>query len=335
MLDTLTQIFNKILKKEETTKVVIDLGGGYIKAIYKDENNNCKFLAEKNKGEPIRIIGEWLEKERLSYKPVKLAVKGQDTLIRYTPFPKVDKKNLKEVFGYEISKFMPFNKDDVYFDVSVLDENYSSHEIFVLLAVVKKSFLDSLIKDFQAAKINLKAITLNNLALINLFMNSFFADSTAAVLDIGFNSTLFNMFKKGMPCLSREIKVSAGEFLQRIAKIKNIDVAAAENMIIQADEKSSVGEISEIIEVIEEMVLELSEEVKNSLDYFEVNWGSRIQSLYVTGGLSKLPGIDKIMNNSLGVEVKIWNPLEGSNFNPDETMLKFKEMLGVSLGMAV
>jgi len=51
MLDTLTQIFNKILKKEETTKVVIDLGGGYIKAIYKDENNNCKFLAEKNKGE--------------------------------------------------------------------------------------------------------------------------------------------------------------------------------------------------------------------------------------------------------------------------------------------
>jgi Tfp pilus assembly PilM family ATPase len=83
------------------------------------------------------------------------------------------------------------------------------------------------------------------------------------------------------------------------------------------------------------MVLELSEEVKNSLDYFEVNWGSRIQSLYVTGGLSKLPGIDKIMNNSLGVEVKIWNPLEGSNFNPDETMLKFKEMLGVSLGMAV
>jgi len=335
MLDTLTQIFNKILKKEETTKVVIDLGGGYIKAIYKDENNNCKFLAEKNKGEPIRIIGEWLEKERLSYKPVKLAVKGQDTLIRYTPFPKVDKKNLKEVFGYEISKFMPFNKDDVYFDVSVLDENYSSHEIFVLLAVVKKSFLDSLIKDFQAAKINLKAITLNNLALINLFMNSFFADSTAAVLDIGFNSTLFNMFKKGMPCLSREIKVSAGEFLQRIAKIKNIDVAAAENMIIQADEKSSVGEISEIIEVIEEMVLELSEEVKNSLDYFEVNWGSRIQSLYVTGGLSKLPGIDKIMNNSLGVEVKIWNPLEGSNFNHDETMLKFKEMLGVSLGMAV
>lgn len=335
MLTTFRQVFNKIIRKEETTSVVIDLGGGYLKAIYKGENNTCKFFTEKNRGEPVKVIYNWLEKEKLLYKPVKLAVKGQNTIIRYTPFPKVDKKNLKEVFSYEISKFIPFNKDDVYFDVSILDENYSSNEILVLLAAAKKSFLDPLIKNFQAARLNLKSVTLNNIALINLFMNSFFADSTSATLDVGFHSTLLNMFKKGTPCLSREIKVSTGDFLQRIAKTQNIDEASAENMIIKTDEKSNAGEIGEIIEIIEEIILELSEEVKNSLDYFEVNWGSRIQSIYLTGGLSKLQGIDKILSNALGTEVKIWNPLEGSNFTPDETMLKFKEMLGVSLGMVV
>ena len=72
MPDTFIHLFNKILKKEETTNIVIDLGGSYLKAIYKGENNNYKLFTEKNRGNPATAICDWLEKEKLLHKPASL-----------------------------------------------------------------------------------------------------------------------------------------------------------------------------------------------------------------------------------------------------------------------
>jgi len=338
---SLLKSIEKFTKKEAEDVVSFDLGVNYLKGLYISGKKIKDVFIGKNNGKPHQQISEWLKSKNLLSKDVRLAVKGPETLIRYVSFPKVDKKNIKEIFSYEISKFIPFDKDDVYFDISILDDNYSGKELFLLLAVVRKQHLDKLLKDFKDSGVKVSEVNLINVALINLFLDyrtrcdNSVIEENAALIDIGFNSTLLNLVKKGIPCLSREIKVSARDFVKQLSKVKNCTLQEAENIVTSFDQPRETIEIQEIIEIIEEIALDLTGEIKNSLDYFEVNWGKRIQAIYLTGGLTGIKGIDSIMLNSLGIETRVWDPFVNFKLEFDENILKRKTMLAPALGLSL
>ena len=322
-------IVKKFIEKEDTGYVTLDLGKGYLKGFYLQEGQIEKVFIEKNKGNAIEASSEWLRREGLLSKPVSVAIKGEHTLVRYVPFTKVDKKSLKEAFSYEVSKFIPFNKENIYFDVFVIDENYSKDECLVLLAVIKKDFLDPFIKAFQDQNMNIQKITLNNIALINLFLHASQQEKNAALVDVGAESSLLTLVRKNVPCLSREGKTCTNDFFQKVAKKKKIKVQEAENFVGALTEHTEIGEI------IEEIGLELAEEIKNSLDYFEVNWGQSIQRILLTGWLSRIQEFSSIMARSLDIEVAVWDPLVSRGIKVDNSVAGFKEILAVSLGLTV
>jgi type IV pilus assembly protein PilM len=353
-------IFQNLLTRPEPESVVIDLGAGYVKAMRVSGSQIKNFVLEKSKANPARTAIEWLKQENLLSLPLKIAIKGQDTLIRYISFPKVDKKTLKSAVGFELGKYIPFGKDDVYFDVAILNENQTINEYFLLLAVTKKDSLDAMIKEFQNAKANITKITLNNLALLNLFMsfppqeineptteapvaaavkngpavvNS--ALQNIALVDIGVSATLISLLKENIPCLSRETKICCGTFLQKLAKAKNMKPDQVENYVDNMYAPKAVSEVQEILEVIEEVCLSLSEDIKNSLDYFEVNWGKRVQRIYLTGGFSRIKGIDRIIESSLGITTKIWDPFSSFALSYDKKILNNKEFMAVALGLTL
>ena len=125
-------------------------------------------------------------------------------------------------------------------------------------------------------------------------------------------------------------------FIVVLAKLYNIDLndESIYDLIIDTSDKTIEEEVQEIIEIIEEVGLELAEEIKDSLDYFEVNWGERIQKILLTGGLSRIKGFDKIIENSLGVEINLWNPFAYvSEYNiVSENVKNYKEFIAPVLG---
>lgn len=327
-------LFDTFLKKDAGDCVSLDMGAAYIKALYTSASRPQQIFVCRHTETALDEIAGWMEKERIISKPVRLAVKGPDTLVRYIPFPKVDKKNLKEVMGYEISKYLPFSRDEIYYDTCIVDEAYSASEFFILLAAARKNFLDPIIKQCSERKIKIAQISLASIVLVNLFSRANDTAMNTALVDIGYSSTILNILKKGVPCLSREIKVSSGDFISRTAKIKSISSQDAEKFVTDG-QKVSREEINEAISVVEDVVLELSEEIKNSLDYFEVNWGQRINMLYVCGGLSNIKGIDKIMFNSLGIETKIWDVLAGFDVAQTESFAPYQQVAAVALGLGL
>lgn len=326
---------NRFLKQNDSSCVSLDLGNAYVKGIYVQGTEIKNFFIEKNNGSPLTQASRWLKKEGLLSKETRIALKGQDTLVRYIPFPKVEKKKLKEIMGYEISQYIPFNRDEIYFDVALVNEHYSSREFFVLMALAKRDFLKSLIQECRKEKVNLSQISLHNSALINLFLNFGSSDKNVALVDIGVESTLLNLLKKDMPVLSREIKVSSNTLIQKLAAIKNVSLDDAEDMISKLDILNEKQKTAAIFEAVEEVGIEISEEVRNSLDYFEVNWGGPIDTLYLTGGFSTIKGIDKILKNSLGIETQVWDSLQYSKLSFDESISQYKEMLSVAVGLSL
>jgi len=303
--------------------LVFDLGKGFIKILAMRDSQIEDFFIKKNEPDSFRLAIEWLKKEKLEDVDVYLVVKGEGVLLRYIPFPKVEKEKIKEVFNYEIARFIPFKKEEVYFDVCVLEENYSKEEFFILLAVVKKDFINSIIEKFKKEDINIVRIIPNNVALINLYLNFFLKEErNIALVDIGVSSTLLSLVKGKMPCLSREIKVSLSDLFERIFKKENIE----KDKIIDEEERFKG--------IMEDFGWELSQEIKNSFDYFEINWGQKIEKIFLTGGGAKFKTLFEVLKNSLGLEVEIMDPLKKIKHYPSQ-LLNFKEILATSIGASI
>lgn len=326
-------IISKFIKKDRNNFVTFDMGSGYLKALCIEDCVVTKAFFGESGGQPVETFSNWLKKEDLLSCPIRMAVKGENTLVRYVPFPRMDKKKVKDVFGYEITRFVPFKKEDIYFDVFVIDEEYSDKEMLVLLAVAKKDFIDALLKSFQTHKLQIQQITLNTIALLNLFSHYSSKQDNTALIDIGVHSTLLNLTKGGIPYLSREIKIPADNLIDRATKTDKVNGKKGSGKVVSSGSRIKTMDSSENKKALEDFCYELSEEIKDSFDYFEANWGQTTQTILLTGGISEADRITETIKNVLGVEVKKWNCLEGSSLEYMVDLKPHELVLATALGL--
>lgn len=315
------------LFKPEKDFVCLDIGSISVKGLVFSKGEIVDFFREKL--EDTSYLVDILKKYKLLSKSVKIALKGEDTLIRCIPFPKIEKEKIKETFKYEIAKYIPFSAEEVYFDIFILDENYSQNEVFLMLAVIKKTFLDKLIKQLIEGRINCKEINLHHIALLNLFLKTEPDKLNCAIVEIGRSSTLLNLVKGVIPYLSREVKVG-GQFLyEEISSIKNLRLEEVENFIATAEDKK------EIFKIGDNFFSQLIEEIKKSLDYFEITTGEKIERIYLTGSFSKIEDIEEFIGACLKIEVTRWSPFAVLNLPCKKELYEQEEFFSVALGLGV
>jgi len=327
-IKTFLSRINTLIDGKESETAYVDLGARYTKVIVKEHDKIKHFLLGESTADRAKDILKTLKDNNLSAADVRLAVKGPETIIRYIPFPKMDKANIKQSLGFELNKHIPFPAESVYFDSCVLDEEYSKTDFLVLLAAVKMDAVNPIIEACAAEKINLSQITLAPLSLINLFMASTPCENNCALLDIGYSSTTLSIFRKSIPCLSRDIKTSGKAIIKKIAGVKNCEVARAEAIFIKNEEP-------DLLEISEDIFLGVCEEIRSSFDYFEMNTGEQVHNISLTGGFSYLQGADKAMAASLGLEITPWKPLEKLNFRPPNKITVSEDMFASALGLIV
>lgn len=72
--------------------------------------------------------------------------------------PSATEENLENVIAYEIDRYTPFKKEDVYFSVQVKDRDKKQKKINVLLNVVKKNLLDDVLKFAKACNLSINNV---------------------------------------------------------------------------------------------------------------------------------------------------------------------------------
>jgi len=320
----INRILDKLLKDESNTFSVLDLGTRYVKCFFIKDSCIERIFIERNTGSSVKAALKLLTDNNLLNKPVKVSLKGLSTLTRYIPFPKLDKEKLRESVGYELSKYIPFSKDEVYFDTSIVNDNYSKQEFLILLAVAKKDFVDLILEELKDAKAIIDTVSLSSIDLINLFFYLHKPLANTAIIDFGFSSTIVNIVRKNTPYLSREIKTPAKDLIEKISRARNIKFDDAEKEFIRLSSKG-------VVEIGEQFFSGILSEVKNSFDYFEMNAGEGINKIFISGGLSNINGVKEITSEFLGIEVKVWDimPFKHPSVSYPDIMLAVG--LGLSL----
>lgn len=325
---------SKFFKKNTESFVGINLGNYYLKGLVVKEGNIENYFIEEKGNLSATLKKLWVEK-KIPVRKVKVSVKNPTCLVRYFSFPKMERKKLNQALKYELSNFIPFPAQDVYYDFFVLKE-ISSSEVLILLAVAKKEFIDQIIETFAEVNLKISEISLDSVCLTNLFLNNYenSREVNVCILDIGYNFSTMIILNKGVPFLTRDIKFSVKDTFQVVARIKNFLLSDTEKWI------ASLEDNKEFLELAQGGISNLCKEMKSSFDYLEVNKGEPIGGLYLSGGLSSVKGIERMFVDFLDTDVSILEVLPkrqkkwGKAFS-DDKFNSFKNNFSAAFGLVL
>ncbi len=294
-------------------------------------------------GDIVKSIRAVMSKAREPNLSPVSALMGKGTLIRFVDMPKMSLVDLKRSFAYEVDKYFPFPKDQIFTDCHILDPQGVDNKLPVLVAAAKKELVNERIKLINDAGLQADFITLNSIAIANVFdvlggaQNALGGTSqnkkAIAILDVGEIVSNLTILVDNRPKFNRDIFIGGRDFTKSISSALRVSFEEAEK--IKQDPKERASEIAGCIESV---AFDLVSELRLSFDYFITETNLSLGMLFLAGGGTSVEALQKIFSKQLEVEVLPWNPFSlmklATGISSQEINAK-AGYLGCALGLAL
>ncbi len=271
------------------------------------------------------------------------ALRGKGTLIRFVDMPKMSLNELKRSFSFEVDKYFPFPKDQIFSDCYILDSQGTDNKLPVLVAAAKKELVNERIKLLNEAGLQADFITLNSIAVANVFNvlgtpqvpSEIVAQGkkAVAILDVGEIVSNLTILVDNHPRFNRDIFIGGRDFTKNISSVLRINFDEAEK--IKQNPKERAAEVSSCIESVS---FDLVSEVRLSFDYFTTEANLALGQLFLTGGATSMEQLQQILSKQLEVQTVCWNPFGvlkfGSRVSLEQVSASVAH-LGTALGLAL
>lgn len=286
----------------------------------------------------LRTLASKLSQPNLS---LVTALTGKGTLIRVVEMPKMSLEDLKRSFSFEVDKYFPFPKDQIFTDCHILDQEAKDNKIPVLVVAAKKELVNERIKLMTDAGLPADSISLNPIALANVIgavgapavQGGTQNASTLAILDIGEVVSNITIFLKNTPRFNRDIFIGGRDFTKAISAALKITVDEAEKV-----KRDPGARAAEVTPVLESVVQDFVSELRLSLDYFVTENNVSLEQLYITGGGSGMADLAQNLSKNLEMTVQAWDPFSQLKLGPGiaaDQVRANSAQLTVALGLAL
>jgi len=229
-----------------------------------------------------------------------IAVSGQGVVSRYIELPIMNKADLESSMRFEIEKYVPFALTDVATDYTIVQELKDKAKMSVLIVAAKNDLVQKKSDLARQVNMNLRAVDLDCLALVNFYSEICAAKKAGCVGLVNLGRTVANMdiLVDGFPYLSRDIFVGGDDITKKMCEVLEIDAEQAEALKHDPGPRQK-----ELYAVWDPVLNNLAAEIRVSLDYFEARMNRTVEQVWITGGLSRLAGLHGYLHPLLGVEV--------------------------------
>lgn len=347
------------------TAIGIDIGTSAVKIVQLKKNPNGmpelinygysplppEAMADGSVSDPQTVaeVIKGIKKDRnLKLSNIYASISGQNVIMRFTKLPIMKPEELEQTVKIEAEQYVPYSIDEVSITHAVLKEvdedDESGGKFKILLVVAQKDLVNSYTDVIKNAAGKCEVVDVDTIAAINALENSFMqtADQVeggevVAIIDFGARTTSISVLKSGILEFTRNIPIAGNQITDGLQQALGQEFDQAESVKIS---EGSVGDGSgsEVSEIIQGTVDELTSEIRRSFDYFKAQ--SRepmIHKIILSGGSANLSGFSTYLSNDLGVEVLMGNPLEGIAItvpDPDELYNNLQQFT-VAIGLAL
>lgn len=327
--------------------LALDIGSNEIKALEVQDTGSgvalTSFQSTKigNQNETIFALKEIVRRGNFKTKRCVTSVSGRSVIVRYVTMAQMPAEDLRQAIKFEADKYIPFEVDEVIMDTQILEDNVgdaSSPEMKVLLVAVRKSLIEEHLALLADAGLQPMVIDVDAFALGNAFearargAGGVQGEKVVALIDIGANKTNINIVKGKTSYFTREVYLAGNDFTEAVSRKFNLDSQEAEKLKCEPGEQAG-----EVEEAILPTLDDLGNEIQLSFDYFENQFDRVVEEVYISGGSSKLPGLQRAFEGAFEKSVVFWNPLEGVEVRSGvdtKALQQFSGQLAVGIGLA-
>jgi len=240
----------------------------------------------------------------------------------------------------EAEKFIPFETDKVVVAFQKLDTDPSSKQCKVALVAVRRSIVDDHIAILQAAGLEPAIIDIDVFALANAFTCARGLERTPedppkvrALVDIGATKTSINIMRGGVSQFAREVYVAGNDLLADLTRGLGGSPEDAERTFQNPGDK-----VDQVFDIVSPVLEDLGQEIRLSLDFYREQFDKSVEEVYLSGGASQLPKMEKFLERIFDVTTLRWDPTENINFAMESVAVdKVKRdspRLAIAVGLA-
>jgi type IV pilus assembly protein PilM len=314
-----------------------------------------------------QAIKELMQSSGISANGAIVAISGASVIVRHIKLPKMAESAARRSIRFEAGKYISTSVEDsmIEFDITGPVPN-EPDKMGTMLVAAPNDMVESRLNALAAAglepiAVDIEAFALQR-ALLDLSPTQPGEGQTLALLDIGAVTTDVNIVTNGHFALTRNIAIGGDAFTNTLKSIVSMsEWAELEALKKQIDmsmllTQEGTPEQIRMASLVQPVLDELLREVRRSMNYYQSQLseaansnlpaaiaasgsGDPVSKIIITGGSSKLAGIETYMNARLGVEVEAWNVFKNPAFDtsgiPAEFISENHGMLAICFGLAL
>ena len=314
---------------------------------------------EKKLSEIIKTAVKKVEGEKLKTNYVAVSLPEEKAYLEVIQMPKVPEEDLKSAVIYEAENYIPLPLENLYLDFQIIPPviNHLDH-LDILIAALPKKTVNPYLSSLKLAGLQPLVFEIESQAIARCLIKNETTTSPQLLIDLGATRTSFIIFSGHSLRFTSSIPVSSSNFTEIISKNLRVSLAEAEKLKLKygLEEKIKIkiknglvikGEKGEIFEALIPALVDLIQQIKRYLDYYQTHAshehlppnGRGVSKILLCGGGANLKGLPDLLSLELNLPVELGNPW--INILPEEQTavaelsssesLKYATALGLAL----
>ncbi len=331
----------------------IDIGSNSVKFV-KMEGGRIVDYGLKEIGEAFDVPSILRELIK-DYKPgeVYSFVSGPSVSVRQAPFPKMNRRELKDAILLRLEKYSPFTLDEAILDFKTLGPQREAGAVKdnVMVVAARKDVVSDHISTLKKAGLEPTGISVIPFALqaaVQKF-GKLRPEETVCLLDIGAEFTDIVFMKGERLDLARTITTAGNAFTEAMTVAITteegqlaLDAYDAENLKRQygippedtEDALPSGIKVKRLATLQRPALERFVAEINRSIDYYRREFGeAKIDRLLICGGTAAMKGLREYVQTNLGITTELLDPFKGFELYKKAT--KPEEEIGYRLVTAL
>lgn len=285
-------------------------------------------------------LKELVKEHGVKVKDAVSSLTGHSVIIKKVSFPAMTEDELADSIQWEAEQYIPFPIADVNIDFQILGADTDGRgQMDVMLVAVKKDVINDYTNVIKEAGLNPVVIDVDSFALENMMEINYpvTPGENIAMVNIGASITSISVIMGGLTIFTRSIPMGGNQFTEELQRQLNVSFKDAEDM--KLGRKEGEHDPEQLALSIDSVSTNLTFEVKRSLDFFLGGaQGSYVTKIYLSGGGSKVSGLQNLMQEKTSIPIEIVNPFKGveagSRHFDKERLKEASSFFGVAVGLA-
>lgn len=284
-------------------------------------------------------IRDLMAEARTRKRYVVTAVPNPGVILRTIQVPKMPPKEMEEAVRWEAERYIPFPIDEVVLDfapLEPLEEAREGEQVEVMVGAARQEAVASLIEALREAGLTPVVLDVKPFAGLYPLEEELSKDPerVAVALEIGADTTSLVLTRGDQPLAVRVLTTpSSKDFTEAIGRAFGLDFLTAEEvkrtyglatiptedeeLLLDFDAERERYSPARIYDAIRPVLVELTQEIRRSLEFFRVQLGDLQPEVgYLYGGGSRLRGLATLLTDTLGVNFTLPNPWAGIQVDP-------------------